>query len=104
MFNQYFVNVLRNHYADFEGKAARAEFWYYVLFYFLISIAVGLLAMLVGNWISYICSLALLVPSLAITVRRLQDIGKSGWWVFIAFIPVIGAIWLIILLAKPSAR
>lgn len=104
MFNQYFVNVIRNHYADFEGKAGRAEFWYYVLFNFLIGLAVGLLAMLVGNWISYICSLALFVPGLAITVRRLQDIGKSGWWVFIAFIPVIGAIWLIILLAKPSAR
>ena len=100
MFNQYFINVIRSRYADFNGRAGRAEYWYFVLFNILVGTAVGLVAMLVGDWFSYIYSLALLVPGVAIGVRRLHDIGKSGWWLLISLIPFIGTIWLIILLAK----
>ena len=101
MFNQYFVNVLRNKYAEFNGRARRSEYWYFVLFNALISFAVGLVAGLIGlQWLTYIYSLALLVPSIAIGVRRLHDIGKSGWWLLISFVPLIGAIWLIILMVK----
>ncbi|MBO5815262.1 MAG: DUF805 domain-containing protein [Bacteroidales bacterium] len=101
MFNQYFVDVIRNKYADFNGRARRSEYWYFVLFNFLISMAVGLVAGLIGfDWLSYIYSIALLVPGVAIGVRRLHDIGKSGWWLLISFVPLIGAIWLIILMVK----
>jgi uncharacterized membrane protein YhaH (DUF805 family) len=101
MFNQYFVDVLRNKYADFNGRARRSEYWYFVLFNFLISTAVGVVTGLIGiDWLSYIYSVALLVPGIAVGVRRLHDIGKSGWWLLISFIPLIGGIWLIILMAK----
>ena len=101
MFNQYFVSVIRNKYADFNGRARRTEYWYFVLFNFLISTAVGVVTGLIGiDWLSYIYSVALLVPGIAVGVRRLHDIGKSGWWLLISFIPLIGGIWLIILMAK----
>ena len=101
MFNQYFVDVLRNKYADFNGRARRSEYWYFVLFNFLIGTAVGVVTGLIGiDWLSYIYSVALLVPGIAVGVRRLHDIGKSGWWLLISFIPLIGGIWLIILMAK----
>ena len=101
MFNQYFVDVLRNKYADFNGRARRSEYWYFVLFNFLIGTAVGVVTGLIGiDWLSYIYSVALLVPGIAVGVRRLHDVGKSGWWLLISFIPLIGGIWLIILMAK----
>ena len=79
MFQQYFLDVLRNKYADFNGRARRSEYWYFVLFNAVISLGVGLLAGLIGiDWLTYIYSLAILVPSIAICVRRLHDIGKSG--------------------------
>jgi hypothetical protein len=63
MFNQYFVDVLRNKYADFNGRARRSEYWYFVLFNFLIGTAVGVVTGLIGiDWLSYIYSVALLVP------------------------------------------
>ena len=72
-----------------------------MLFNFLIGTAVGFVAGLIGiDWLSYIYSVALLVPGIAVGVRRLHDIGKSGWWLLISFIPLIGGIWLIILMAK----
>ena len=75
MFNQYFVDVLRNKYADFNGRARRSEYWYFVLFNFLISTAVGVVTGLIGiDWLSYIYSVALLVPGIAVGVRRLHDI------------------------------
>jgi len=105
MFQQYFLDVLRNKYADFNGRARRSEYWYFVLFNAVISLGVGLLAGLIGiDWLTYIYSLAILVPSIAICVRRLHDIGKSGWWYFIGFIPLIGAIWLIVLFCKEGDR
>ena len=104
MFKQYFINVIRNKYADFNGRARRSEYWYFTLFNMLIGIVVGLIAMLIGDWFSYVYSLALFVPGIAVGVRRLHDIGKSGWWCFICFIPLIGAIWLIVLFCKEGDR
>ena len=101
MFNQYFVSVLKNKYADFDGRARRAEYWYFTLFNAVLGFLFGFLVGLIGlDWLSYVWSLALLVPGIAVAVRRLHDIGKSGWWYFIILIPLVGAIWLIVLFCK----
>jgi uncharacterized membrane protein YhaH (DUF805 family) len=93
------------HYADFSGRARRKEFWGFSLFYALFY-GVGLIVaaildiiieMPVFTVLVSLSSLAFIIPSLAVTVRRLHDIGKSGGWYFISLIPLIGAIWLLVL-------
>jgi uncharacterized membrane protein YhaH (DUF805 family) len=85
-----------NKYVTFTGRAARSEFWYWALFNILVSIVSGLVDGLFGlGFISAITSLALLLPSIAVGVRRLHDIDRTGWWLLIAFTG-IGAIVLIV--------
>ena len=97
-FNTYFVDVLKNQYADFNGRAVRSQFWYFVLFSFIISFVLGIVdGMLFGRQIlSMIFNLAVLIPSIAIAVRRLHDLGKTGWWYLLIFVPLIGIIVLIV--------
>lgn len=105
-FQTYFVDVLKNKYAQFEGRARRAEFWYFVLYNGLIYMAFSIIDNLVfgGSFpiLGTIYSLAVLVPGLAIAVRRLHDTNRSGWFLLIALIPLIGAIWLIVLYTTPG--
>ncbi|MDI9522977.1 MAG: DUF805 domain-containing protein [Fermentimonas sp.] len=102
-----FKQVVTGKYADFTGRADRKEYWLYVLAMIVISLVLGLFTTLFAKVkllyilfavLSGAVSLALLIPSLAVTVRRLHDIGKGGGWIFISLIPFIGAIWLLILL------
>ena len=83
----YYLHVLKEKYADFNGRARRAEFWQFVLFNFIISFVLGLIdGMLFGyRAISALYSLAVLVPGIAVGVRRMHDIGKSGWFIIIPF-------------------
>jgi uncharacterized membrane protein YhaH (DUF805 family) len=106
-----FKDIITNKYAQFKGRANRAEFWQYVLVYFVISVAFSLLMSLFSGvnalrmifMILYVIAmLALLVPSLAVSVRRMHDIGKGGGWIFINLIPFIGSIWFLILAIKES--
>ncbi len=85
-------------YVVFSGRSTRSEFWWWVLFAFLAGIAAQILDAIIGTArvINILVSLALLLPYLAVSVRRLHDKGKSGWWLFIGAIPLIGAIILII--------
>lgn len=78
-------------YVDFDGRASRSEFWWFFLFQFLVVVILSVLLSILGT----IASLALLLPGLGASVRRLHDIGKSGWWILIGLIPLIG--WLIAL-------
>lgn len=81
----YFVKVLKN-YVNFEGRARRSEYWYYTLFTFLISIALNFVDAAIGSTVGIIglCfSLATLLPSIAVGVRRMHDVGKSGWYLLI---------------------
>ena len=108
-FNRYFIDTIKNRYAKFDGRASRSEFWYFALFYFITDIIIVLVDTFVinpmlgatsdqmgqGGFLQIIFALALLVPSIAIAVRRLHDIGKSGWWYLIAFIPIIGLLVLL---------
>lgn len=97
---KYYTDVLKK-YADFSGRARRQEYWMFFLCNIAVAIIVGIIDAVIGaNMIIYgLYILAIIVPTIAVTVRRLHDIGKSGWWYFIGFVPVIGFIWLIVLAA-----
>lgn len=100
----YYIAVLKK-YAVFGGRARRAEYWYFVLFTIIISIALTLIGSLIGdgkNILAGIYGLAVLIPSLAVSVRRLHDVGKSGWMILICLIPLVGAIWLFVLTVLDS--
>lgn len=109
-FKMYF-----NNYADFNGKAKRAEFWWPALFNIIVSIVISILSSLfakVGigimvtlvSIISLVWSLINLVPGISVTIRRLHDVNKSGWFILIAFIPILGVIALLIFLAQDSVK
>ncbi|MFT3998336.1 MAG: DUF805 domain-containing protein [Asticcacaulis sp.] len=91
-------------YAKFTGRATRSEYWWWVLFQFLILIVPAILGMnesingQPGLWnaLQFLISLGLLLPSLAVGIRRLHDTNRSGWWLLIAFIPFVGAIVLLV--------
>lgn len=93
---KWFLEPLQNHYFDFEGRVTRQTFWMFTLWSIIISIVLGL----VSDAISGLFSLAILLPSIGLGARRLHDIGMSGWWQLIVFIPIVGAIALIVLAAK----
>lgn len=92
-------------YADFSGRARRAELWWFALFTFGVSLVLGLVdGALFGMGrgmgggfqpLGTLFSLAVLLPSLAVGARRLHDIGRSGWWLLIGLIPIIGVLVLI---------
>ncbi len=91
-------------YANFNGRARRSEYWYFSLFTFLVSAAVGLLVSLLHlpSFIVTIVSLALVVPGFAVSFRRLHDIGKSALYLLFYFIPVVGPILLLVWFVKDS--
>jgi uncharacterized membrane protein YhaH (DUF805 family) len=93
----YYVSALKN-YATFSGRARRKEYWMFTLVNVLISIVLSILSMLlpVLGILSIIYSLAIIIPSFAVNVRRLHDIEKSGWWVLISLVPIIGGIVLLV--------
>ena len=91
-------------YAEFSGRARRKEFWMFVLFNFLVSIAVGIVDGILGTngALGGLYSLAVLIPSLAVAARRLHDTDRSGWWQLIALIPLIGVIILLVFVCSDS--
>ncbi|WP_136468606.1 DUF805 domain-containing protein [Flagellimonas onchidii] len=101
---KWYIKVLKQ-YADFKGRARRTEFWMFVLFNTIFAVALSYLDYLfdmeIGHtqlgilYVTYV--LVTFIPGLAVSVRRLHDIGKSGWMLFIALIPIVGPIWLIVL-------
>lgn len=98
------VKAVLTNYAGFTGRAARSEFWWFYLFTVIVSAIFGALSG--GNTgsffgvISAVVSIALLVPSLAVGVRRLHDIGRSGWYLLFMLIPLVGIIILIVWWAR----
>src|SRR5690349_7399879 len=96
--------VVVDRYAQFDGRARRPEFWWYVLINWIIGAVFGILgqASVVFSIIGGIYSLAVLCPGLAVGIRRLHDVGRSGWWVLLALIPIVGWIVLIVFCAAPS--
>ncbi len=105
----WFVFALKK-YADFSGRARRSEYWYFVLFYILIYIGLTIIDVVTGAFsdslglglLTGIFSLAMLIPSISVTVRRLHDTDRSGWWLLIGLIPLIGAIVLLVFCVQDS--
>lgn len=101
---EYYLDAWRK-YAMFSGRATRSEYWYFCLFNLLVYltiIAVISLAESSFRIIVFLYFAAVFIPALSVSVRRLHDIGKSGWMFFIQFIPLIGDIWFFILMVTAS--
>ncbi|MEO0008252.1 MAG: hypothetical protein RJA20_2448, partial [Bacteroidota bacterium] len=100
---EWYLKVLRQ-YADFEGRARRKEFWMFALFNIIFAVSALVLDSLLGTGaiLYFVYVLGMVVPGLAVAVRRLHDVGKSGWMYLIAFIPLVGAIWLLVLFVTDS--
>lgn len=96
-------------YVTFSGRATRAEFWWFWLFVTLATTAGSLIDKFVfgvpggDGWVSGLAGLALFLPSISVAVRRLHDIGRSGWWWWLALIPFVGWIVLLVWHCQPSA-
>ena len=116
-FNQYFLETIKQRYAQFEGRARRSEYWYFTLYYFIFSFIAGMIDIFFinpvilhatteeaskGGLLGMALALGLLIPSIALAIRRLHDIGKSGWWLLIGLIPVVGLIVLIYFYVQDS--
>lgn len=83
-FNYYLI-VLKK-YVEFNGRARRSEYWYFVLFNFIIAVVIGLLDGLIhSNILSRLYSLAVMIPGIAVSIRRVHDVNKSGWYLLIPF-------------------
>ena len=106
----WYLGVLKK-YAIFGGRARRKEYWYFFLFSLLISIVLSIIDGATGSFdpetglglLSGVYSLAVLIPTLAVGVRRLHDTNRSGWWLLIGLIPLIGAIVLIVFFVFDSS-
>ncbi|TFY97331.1 DUF805 domain-containing protein [Ramlibacter rhizophilus] len=85
------VKTCLRQYATFTGRASRPEFWWFMLFVLLLSMA----ASLIGPRVNALVTLLLLLPSIAVAARRLHDIDKSGWWQLVSLVPLVG--WLVTL-------
>ena len=97
---EWYLKVVRDNYANFEGRARRTEYWMFTLFQIIIVVVLGIISFMLAGasdslWsmaLLYIYLLATALPSIAVTVRRLHDTGKSGWFYLLNFIPYIGGI------------
>lgn len=101
----WYLDVLKK-YAVFTGRARRQEFWMFALFNVIAAIVLFAVDMALGTYplLYVIYALAVLLPGLGVTVRRLHDTGRSGWWILIDLIPFVGAIILIVFLATEGDR
>ena len=106
---EWYLKVMRDNYANFSGRARRKEYWMFVLVQTIVMIGLMILDSVLGldfelqgislgyGYLYLIGLIVHFIPSLAVLVRRLHDVGKSGWFYFIFLIPLIGVIWLLVL-------
>ena len=106
---EWYLKVMRDNYANFSGRARRKEYWMFVLVQTIVMIGLIILDSVLGldfelqgislgyGYLYLIGLIVHFIPSLAVLVRRLHDVGKSGWFYFIFLIPLIGVLWLLVL-------
>lgn len=105
----WYLEVLKK-YAVFSGRARRKEYWYFFLFNIIISIVLAAIDGATGSFsaeagmglLGGIYTLAVLIPGIAVSVRRLHDTERSGWWLLIGLVPLIGAIVLLVFMVQDS--
>jgi uncharacterized membrane protein YhaH (DUF805 family) len=101
-----YLFVVRDNYANFEGRARRSEYWYFMLMNIIIFIFLAMISATsestTGLWLIGILFLGIITPLIALIVRRLHDIGKSGGYFFVRFIPIVGGIWYLVLMCTDS--
>tara|TARA_B100001109_G_scaffold126107_1_gene102657 strand:+ start:298 stop:690 length:393 start_codon:yes stop_codon:yes gene_type:complete len=111
---EWYIKVMRDNYINFKGRARRKEYWMFTLVYVIILLGCQALDNMLGTvfmmdagpmgeismgygWAYTVCGLVHLLPGLSVVVRRLHDVGKSGWFYLIFLLPIIGVIWLLVL-------
>ncbi|HEY0721891.1 MAG TPA: DUF805 domain-containing protein [Gammaproteobacteria bacterium] len=99
----WYMEVLKK-YANFSGRSRRTEYWMFTLFNIIISVVLSIVDGVVGTLgiLSMLYFLAILIPSLAVSIRRLHDTNRSGWWLLVGLIPFIGAIVLLVFMVQDS--
>ncbi len=98
----WYTDVLKK-YAVFDGRAARPEYWWFTLANTIISVVLDVVFRSgAGQVVSGLYALAVLLPTLGVSIRRLHDTNRSGWWILVGVIPIVGWIWIIVLLATAS--
>ena len=106
-FKEAVISCYRTNYAGFYGRAPRSEYWFFVLSYMLLVLAVATVGFMLGpiGFIALgILFLAVLLPSLAVQVRRLHDTDSSGWWLLLALIPYLGAFIMVVWFCIPGTK
>lgn len=102
------IKTVLSKYATFSGRARRSEYWFWFLGLFIASVIVNRIDMVMGTQpgqvgiLSIVLLVATFVPNLAVIVRRLHDTSRSGWWILISLIPIVGVIVLIVFLCQDS--
>jgi len=97
-------------YTVFTGRSRRKEYWFFVLFNILVSLALAIVDYFTGTYnarygmglLGGLYTLAVLIPAIAVTVRRLHDTGRSGWWFLIVLVPIVGGIVLLVFMVLDS--
>ncbi|WP_163970319.1 DUF805 domain-containing protein [Oceanobacillus halotolerans] len=100
---EWYVKVLKN-YVNFQGRARRTEYWMFTLFNLLAIILLTIIEAMIGLFgvLTFLYNIAILLPALAVQIRRLHDIGRSGWWILISFVPIAGGIILLVFMCLDS--
>jgi uncharacterized membrane protein YhaH (DUF805 family) len=109
---RWYKKVVLDDYVKFSGRARRSEYWYFQLMAFIFATIVIIIDSLTGlniaplpyGYLFFGYAFATLLPGLSVAVRRLHDIGKSGWYLLVGFIPIVGAIWILALLSQEGER
>ena len=110
-FKTYYLDVFKNNYVNFEGRATRKQYWMFFFFFFIVVRVLNIFSAMMNNFIGTLIdiiyglyALALLLPNLAIGARRLHDTNRSGWWQLLAIVPLIGYVIVLVFFALPSAE
>jgi len=113
---KYYLDILTNKYADFNGRARRKEYWMWTLYYTIVLLFAMVLDNVLGlnfelfgqdlgyGWLYLTVAITHLIPGLGIVIRRLHDVGKSGWFYLIILIPLIGFIWFLVLFCTDGVK
>ena len=113
---KYYLDILTNKYSDFSGRARRKEYWYWTLNYIIVLLIAMVMDNLLGlnfellgqdlgyGWLYLIVGITHFLPGLTMVIRRLHDVGKSGWFYFIILIPLIGIIWMLVLVCSDGVK